>query len=905
MLETVNLGKIYRSEKGVSVTALDNVSIKFSDSGMVFLLGKSGSGKSTLLNLLGGLDKCDSGQILIKGQSTADFKQSHFDSYRNTCVGFVFQEYNMLEEFTVGANIAIAIELQGKKATDQQINEILHQVDLDGYGDRKPNELSGGQKQRVAIARALVKNPEIIMADEPTGALDSNTGRNVFETLKRLSKQKLVIVVSHDRDFALKYADRIIELADGRVVSDVSRDDSIGFESGEAGLTFENDSIRIPLGYHLTEQDRERINQYIDSVKNGVTLTTDDLPSSFNSFAPTDTNAIKVGKTGGFVPIKSQLPLKRAFAMGASSLKYKKLRLVITIILSVVAFTLFGLSDTFGAYDHITACTNSIIDTDVKYLSLTPQQEIKYDERHSYWQDVKFSQPMLDSIKKTTGFELKGVYLPSDSNNNNFNFTAQFDPEKLDDEGFASVRSTMFHGFAELTEKDTVQLGYKITAGRLPNGEKNEIAISLYTCDTFLRSGYKKPDGKKYQTVGKPADMLGKTLYIDGTEYSVCGVVDTGFNFDRYEKLAESDAGLSEADRLVLYALSTELDIERREGLCSVAFVGKGAIQKMISNQYCTRFNGNINLLVEKDKSAYTEVMYGDIVSRLGDLPDDNIIWFNAERPASLGDKEILINADKCLKDEGRLDYEELVEKLKGETFVFDAYFHDGTSLEESKDYKVVGLFVPDAKTEKTEFILPDSLYDRLVTDTDEIFRYAVCAMPQSKQQVKKAVEFCYDQSGDTRYKMNNAVTYELDIINETLKTLSKVFVYIGIGFAIFAALMLANFISTSVAYKKREIGILRAVGSRSNDVFRIFFAESFIIATINFVLSAIGVFAATSIINFAMREYTGILVTALNFGIRQVLLIMAVSLLVAFVASYIPVKRIASKRPVDAIRER
>ena len=130
MLETVNLGKIYRSEKGVSVTALDNVSIKFSDSGMVFLLGKSGSGKSTLLNLLGGLDKCDSGQILIKGQSTADFKQSHFDSYRNTCVGFVFQEYNMLEEFTVGANIAIAIELQGKRQPTNKLTKYYIRLTL-------------------------------------------------------------------------------------------------------------------------------------------------------------------------------------------------------------------------------------------------------------------------------------------------------------------------------------------------------------------------------------------------------------------------------------------------------------------------------------------------------------------------------------------------------------------------------------------------------------------------------------------------------------------------------------------------------------------------------------------------------------------------------------------------------
>ena len=165
-------------------------------------MGKSGSGKSTLLNVMGGLDSADSGEIIIKGKSSKEFSTEDFDSYRNTYLGFIFQEYNILEDFNVGTNIAIALKIQGEKVTNEKLNEILNEVDLSGYGKRKTNELSGGQKQRVAIARALVKNPEIIMADEPTGALDSNTGIQVFNTLKKLSKDKLVIVVSHDREFA-------------------------------------------------------------------------------------------------------------------------------------------------------------------------------------------------------------------------------------------------------------------------------------------------------------------------------------------------------------------------------------------------------------------------------------------------------------------------------------------------------------------------------------------------------------------------------------------------------------------------------------------------------------------------------------------------------------------------------
>ncbi len=320
MLETKNLCKTYKPKKGVPVMAIDHISLRFSEKGMVFLLGKSGSGKSTMLNLLGGLDNYNDGEIIIKWMSSKDFDQQRFDSYRNTYVGFVFQEYNVLEEFTVGANIALALELQGKKASDEQINKILHVVDLDGYGNRNPNELSGGQKQRVAIARALVKNPEIIMADEPTGALDSNTGRQVLDTLKKLSRTKLVIIVSHDREYADKYADRIIELADGKVIRDV---EALSEEEQEKEdkLVFRENIIEMPCGYHLTDEDKIRINEYVDKINDDMKIS---VQSSRRKFRETDDSRIKTHNKDGFSLIKSRLPLHAALKIGRSSLKHKK-----------------------------------------------------------------------------------------------------------------------------------------------------------------------------------------------------------------------------------------------------------------------------------------------------------------------------------------------------------------------------------------------------------------------------------------------------------------------------------------------------------------------------------------------------------------------------------------------------
>ena len=222
-MKVKNISKTYDTSTGKKVHALRNVSFDLPSTGMVAILGKSGSGKSTLLNILSGLDSFDSGDIEAFGKNMKDFSRTELDNYRNSCVGFVFQEYHLIPELSVGDNIALALELQGEKGVDERVKSVLSQVDLAGYENRKIDELSGGQKQRVAIARALIKNPKIIFADEPTGALDSQTGESILQILKNVSKERLVVLVTHDREFAKKYGDRIIELADGVVINDTDK----------------------------------------------------------------------------------------------------------------------------------------------------------------------------------------------------------------------------------------------------------------------------------------------------------------------------------------------------------------------------------------------------------------------------------------------------------------------------------------------------------------------------------------------------------------------------------------------------------------------------------------------------------------------------------------------------------
>lgn len=924
MLETKNLTKVYKPKKGVPVTALDGVSIKFPEKGMVFLLGKSGSGKSTLLHMLGGLDRYDDGEVIIKGVSSRTFRQKHFDSYRNTYIGFIFQDYNVLDEFTVGANIALALELQGKKADNAEINRILKEVDLEDYGGRKPNELSGGQKQRVAIARALVKSPQIIMADEPTGALDSATGKQVFDTLKKLSKSKLVIVVSHDREFAEKYADRIIELADGKVVDDVEI--TVSTENCTDSLKFDGDVIEVSVGYQLTEDDRNAINKYLSELKNPVKIKATSAIFGKQT-RKTDTSAIVYNDKTPFKLIKSRLPMKSAVKIGASGLKYKKIRLVITILLSCIAFGLFGLSDTLAAYNHIKTCTNSIIDTGIDYAAMTKAKKIVYSGNNFYYRDYGYTlnSDEIAEISKSVGINLNGVYLPFGAD---LNFQSAYNHDvKFTDTDY-HIYCYAFNGFSCLNNDVLSDMGYKLACGTLPDGTRDEIGISLYAVQTFIKGGY--TDGTKtykdakgetkiqYETITVPEDMLGKTLTLAGKKYTVTCIVDTGFDLSRYIPLTEKKEGESSADNLVNYALYNELMNIRGYSYNQVAFVGDGFVERLVAADPSVKrqTKGNITFYQEKNND-YRE-LYPSYIGTVDDVSPEMITWLNKGQ-TQLNDKEIIVSSylipngmQETVDEVGNVISQFVFPSNIGK-FIKNGYIEgvneDGsakTLYNEGEEYTIVGYIDSEKYPNLASVILASEKDCADVTETDNgPYSYCIGKMPTERADIEKLISYCYREDRDIRYSMQNSVTYQLDALNDAFVEVAKVFLYIGLGFALFAAIMLANFIGTSISYKKREIGILRAIGSRSNDVFRIFFSESFIIAIINFLLSSIGVFAATTIINIVIRKEIGLYITVLNFGIRQIVLLLAVSILIAAVASFIPVKRIASKRPIDAIRDR
>lgn len=233
MIEIKKLNKYYKSGQG-NYHALRDIDLTLPDKGLVFIVGKSGSGKSTLLNVIGGLDGYDSGELIIDGLNTKNFKAKNYNTYRNTYIGFIFQEFNVIKSLSIYDNVALSLELHHKKVKEhhEEIMDIIEKVGLKGKEHRKMNQISGGERQRVAIARALVKNPKVIIADEPTGNLDSKNRDIIMDILTNLSKDRLVLIVTHDREIASTYGERIITIKDGSIINDETLSD--------INLTYEN-----------------------------------------------------------------------------------------------------------------------------------------------------------------------------------------------------------------------------------------------------------------------------------------------------------------------------------------------------------------------------------------------------------------------------------------------------------------------------------------------------------------------------------------------------------------------------------------------------------------------------------------------------------------------------------------
>lgn len=869
MIELKDVKKTYKSKKSTSTEALKGINIKFGDNGLCFILGKSGSGKSTLLNILGGLDNYTSGDIIINNRSTKDFKDGEWDAYRNTYMGFIFQEFNLLDNYTVEENIKLSLELQNKKCTQDEIQQSLKMVELDDILKRKPNELSGGQKQRVSIARALIKNPEIILADEPTGNLDSETSQQVFNILKKLSKEKLVIVVSHDEDSAKKYADRIIKIVDGSVVADTNE--------------------------NINETNKE----------------------------------LKL--------VKAKLPFIYSFKMGLGNLLYKKFKLILSVLLIVCCLVCFG--------TMISTLNTNVNDDYIKIFEQKGPVEVfinKYQKKVVYEdiivEEIKnmFNSKNLDDIFPKTD-TIDEEFLKEVSNKTKMNWYAEYNVTNNFDLlswNYASTQgdNEMIYYYIgdvpiaknmNFIEFNTELFDKNNLIGKKPESD-DEIVISSYIAKQIMHYGIlakkeKKQDKAEIYKPNNYAELINDGYYINLGNMSyvkVTGIINYDNYLSKYAKLKEIKASTlfdmsngeerNEIDKLYDALVSDCTFLTR-------VYVNKSFIDNLDLKEE-NKSNSNSKVLIN-DK-IYDVDMFGYIANSI-DVINNN----GKENKANLKNNEVIINTYMLnLITNG--DYEmKLQESVENDTFIDNVSFLKTyitnnqiinkkikSSLCNNKNYNDSDNFceyeisgVIDDNLEYSMIYYNKNNISSLISKNIKI--NSIFRKVNNVEELKTILKYYPINQSNTL----SSSTYSNDLLVSI--SVSHLFKIIGkygtLLFLIFAVIILINFISNSIKFRKKEIGILRALGCRSIDVIMMFIYEILVLMFVCLIISFGIIPKIINVVNDFISSTLGVSINVMNFGLVQLCGVTAIMLIIVVITSVIPIKKLTKTKPVDIILDK
>lgn len=796
--------------------------------------------------------------------------------------------------------------------------------------------------------------------------LDSSTGKQVFDTLKKLSKNKLVIIVSHDREYAEIYADRIIEMKDGVILSDETKRYLPPQEISSGLNVIGTNIIQIEKGHSVTDEELKLIGKFLKQNNEEILISTGETDNrkfkeiskisenghteQFSETTTKDFSGKEYNKKD-LKLIKSKLKLKDSFKMGASGLKSKPVRLVFTIILCLVAFTLFGITDTMAAYNKTTTTVNSIIDSNYSTLAFSGQKK-RTSGTSSWFSDCNLFSSNISNIKQKTGVDVKPVY---SRNGSDYSLSNSFAQSSLIRTGFysGSIYSGSVVGFADYSKTELEDLGCQIT-GTMPQ-TNDEIAITTYTLSHFKVAGFKQCTGVTPNGVSvaeetlsasnvTESSIIGKYISLQNVCYKITAVVNTNFDDSDYSDMKSygslaSNASPANSGNSSYFRIS-ELTTNLTYGLHSLCFVTPAYFRDY--SNHTTRLSNRVYYCFPVPSGTGTSFydIGFDYTAEFDSLTSSDYKFFaeNYVAGKKLDSNELLVDVRAILRylfgmentltlstqaEEYKTTYNSGLENRNSllsnaefltwlsnnKTLLSSCWFgqYDMGNMEQISEFKIVGFYITPFTESYNDYILIGN-EDFFKNYCNGVYSFAIMKTP-NKTALKTVVNYYYalESSKDVamRLVMQNNVISTLSIANTFIEQSSKVFLYLGIGFAVFAGLMLMNYISTSISYKKREIGILRAIGARKKDVFSIFFNESLIIAIINFILSSISTFCFVILINSMLRKDMGLSITLLDFTARQVILLLAISIVVALIASALPVYKIAKKQPIDAINNR
>ena len=864
MLELKNITKIYYTGD-TKVTALDDVSIAFRDSEFVSVLGPSGCGKTTLLNIIGGLDRYQNGDLSISGVSTRKYRDRDWDSYRNHTIGFVFQNYNLIPHQSVLKNVELSLTLSGvsRKERRKRAIDALKSVGLSDQLNKKPNQMSGGQMQRVAIARALVNNPKILLADEPTGALDSETSIQIMELLKEISSDRLVIMVTHNPDLAKNYSTRIVNLLDGRITGDT---DPYAPEE----VTADNKKVKKPsmswftafslsVNNLLTKKARTILTAFAGSIgiigialilslSNGVNAYINRVEEDTLSSYP-----LTIEQSGTNIgDIISELMESNKPKENKDPDKIYSNNIMTDMMTSMIN----------GSSENNLKLFKEYIDGEISTLN-------------NYCSDIKYSYKTALNVYTPDGYRVNPSSILSD-----IGFTQGSTPYS------SSMSFNNTDVWQELLDNDELlKKQYSVLAGNMPQNS-NEVVV-------IVDKNNQISDYTLYALGLKDADELTEMIKEAQNGEKIERQEETAYTYDeilglRFKVLLNTDyfkrneyGGWDDMSKDELYIQSM---LEKSREIKVV-----GILKAESDSASNTSSTGSVGYLSSLMKELINEINDSEIAKEQMEKPDKDVFTdlpFSTDKEYTMDDLTAYIGT---LPVEAQAQFNGYITSMKAEGLTnmqivskFETYLKAGTSNATYEgNCELIG--ISDINNPSRILLYPKDF--------------------NSKENISDEIEK-YNKGVDEKDRIN--YTDYIGLMLSSVTTIINAISYILIAFVsislIVSSIMIGIITYISVLERTKEIGILRATGASKRDISNVFNAETL---TIGLIAGCIGIGSTLLLlipINALIEKITnigGIAVLPTAGGVALII----ISMLLTFIAGLIPSRIAAKKDPVIALR--
>lgn len=893
MLELNDIKKDYVSGS-TTVSALKGINLRFRDCEFVSILGQSGCGKTTMLNIIGGLDKYTSGDLKINGVSTKNYKDRDWDFYRNNSIGFVFQSYNLIPHQTVLSNVELALTLSGvsKAERKKRAIEALEKVGLGEQIHKKPNQMSGGQMQRVAIARALVNNPDILLADEPTGALDTETSIQIMELLKEISKDRLIIMVTHNPELAKDYSTRIVRLLDGVITDD---SDPYLLEDMEADIRAK-EAAKVKIS-------EKKIKKSGKKQKTSMSFFTA-LSLSFNNLMTKKTRTILTAFAGsiGIIGIAMILSISNGIQLYIDRVQrdtlssYPITLQAEAIDISSMVSSMTGNSDSEEHEDKSKIYSNDImgdmINTMVKEVKSNNLSEFKkYIENGS--SDIK---SYVSDIQYSYDVPLN-IYMKDTSNG-----VEQLNPGTMFDsiygEGATSASSSMSSGMGMgmfsnssvwnqlLGNQQVLDEQYDVLAGHWPENFNEVVLVADKNNEvddyTLYSLGLKDPE--EVRTLFKKM-MVGESYETEkDISYTFDEILDTEFklvmptDMYKYNDVTGTWDDYSKDDKYMTNVVNNGTDIK----VCGIIRPNDDAVSTSLSSGIGYTAKLTEYIIEEVKNSEIAKAQLADTsVDVFTGVPFDN-------------DRNTEITMD---------DVNAYMATLSPEESAQMQAMTSGMS-----DDQILQLFSASLKARTTDATLDSNKSKLGITDLDTPSQIDIYATDfDSKEKVQNIIKD-YNKLQQDDGKEENVINYTdyVGIMMSSVSTIINAISYVLISFVaislIVSSIMIGIITYISVLERTKEIGVLRSIGASKKDVSRIFNAETLIEG---FVSGALGIVVTLLLCipaNALIKHLTDISNVA-QLPIAGGVILIIISMFLTFIAGLIPAKLAAKKDPVVALR--